>query len=319
MLRAPSCGLSRRDWLAATAGGISAAVAGPAAGASNVDAFLPGKYVDVHVHLTQAWADRPQLTAAGLIRWMNQNNVAQAVVLSLVSPEGWYYAVSNDWVLEQTKPYRNRMIPFCDIDPRNNYLPTKSVLPMLTRYVQAGAKGLGEHKCGTAIDDPRNLVIFRACSELKLPILFHMDAVRNVDGPGLPGLEKALKTAPNATFIGHANAWWASISKVADRKELAGYPKGPVKPGGAIDRLMDHYPNIYGDLSAGSGLNAIQRDPDFGRKFLIRRADRLLFGSDYLAEGQKVDQFEHLDSLDLPPEVQRKIFRDNARCCLGLA
>jgi predicted TIM-barrel fold metal-dependent hydrolase len=81
---------------------------------------------------------------------------------------------------------------------------------------------------------------------------------------------------------------------------------------------MDQYGNLYGELSAGSGLNAIQRDPDFGREFLIRRADRLMFGTDYLADGQKVDQFAFLDKLDLPADVQAKIFRENARRVLGL-
>ena len=96
------------------------------------------------------------------------------------------------------------------------------------------------------------------------------------------------------------------------------YPRGAVAPDGAIDRLMDKYPNLYGDLSAGSGANAIRRDPTFGRDFLIRRADRLLFGTDYLANGQVVPQFELLAGMDLPDDVQLKIFRGNARRILGL-
>ena len=47
--------------------------------------------------------------------------------------------------------------------------------------------------------------------------------------------------------------------------DLARYPDGPVAPGGAIDTLMDKYPNLHGDLSAGSGAGAISRDPEFGR------------------------------------------------------
>ena len=311
---------SRRKLLAAAAGGFAASLAQPVVASRRRTAPAASKYVDIHVHITQAWTEKPPaLSTAQLLCWMDQRDIAQAVVLPLVSPESWYYAVSNDLVLAECGRHPQRLIPFCDIDPRNNYLTPKTVLPMLKRYVEAGAKGLGEHKCGVAIDDPRNLVIFRACSDLKLPILFHMDAIRNTDLPGLPGLEKALKAAPNAMFIGHANSWWASISAVSDRKEFAGYPKTPVKPGGAIDRLMDAYPNIYGDLSAGSGLNALKRDPDFARKFVIRRADRLLFGTDYLADGQVVEQFEFLDGLDLPADVERKIYRDNARRLMGLA
>ena len=90
-------------------------------------------------------------------------------------------------------------------------------------------------------------------------------------------------------------------------------------PGGAIDRLMSKYPNIYGDLSAGSGANSISRDLKFGREFLIRRADRIMFGTDFLAPKQPVPQFELFEQqLQLPKEVQQKIYRDNARRVLKL-
>ena len=119
-----------------------------------------------------------------------------------------------------------------------------------------------------------------------------------------------MRSFPELIFIGHGPGWWASIS--GDIKTLGGYPKGPVQPGGGIDRLMDKYPNIYGDLSAGSGANAIARDKKFGRDFLIRRQARLIFGTDYLPPGQHVPQFELYDNLDLPKEVQAKVFKQNA-------
>jgi predicted TIM-barrel fold metal-dependent hydrolase len=82
---------------------------------------------------------------------------------------------------------------------------------------------------------------------------------------------------------------------------------------------MEKYPNLYGDLSAGSGAGAISRDPEFGRQFLVRRADRLMFGTDYLSPGQEVPQLNLFRSLDLPAEVQAKVFRDNARRLLQLS
>jgi uncharacterized protein len=91
-----------------------------------------------------------------------------------------------------------------------------------------------------------------------------------------------------------------------------------VTPGGAIDKLMDVYSNLWGDLSAGSGAQAISRDLAFGRQFLIRRQNRLLFGTDYLQPGQAVPQFQVLDSLNLPADVQHKIFRQNAETLLKL-
>jgi predicted TIM-barrel fold metal-dependent hydrolase len=83
---------------------------------------------------------------------------------------------------------------------------------------------------------------------------------------------------------------------------------------------MDKHANLYGDLSAGSGAWAISRDLEFGREFLIRRQDRIMFGTDFLAPKQDVPQFELFEEklTDLPPDVQAKVFRDNARKLLGL-
>ena len=80
----------------------------------------------------------------------------------------------------------------------------------------------------------------------------------------------------------------------------------------ALDRLMETYPNLYGDLSEPGGERAIARDPAFGREFIIRRADQLVFGTDVLMPDQSIPQFELLESLNLPDEVRQKIYRDNA-------
>jgi predicted TIM-barrel fold metal-dependent hydrolase len=83
---------------------------------------------------------------------------------------------------------------------------------------------------------------------------------------------------------------------------------------------MEKHTNLFGDLSAGSGAGAISRDLDFGREFLIRRQDRILFGTDFLAPQQAVPQFELFEQklVDLPKEVQAKIFQGNARGLLKL-
>ena len=57
----------------------------------------------------------------------------------------------------------------------------------------------------------------------------------------------------------------------------------------------------------------------FGREFLVRRSDRIMFGTDYLSPGQAVPQFELLPRLKLPPEVEAKVFYENARRVLRLA
>jgi predicted TIM-barrel fold metal-dependent hydrolase len=79
-------------------------------------------------------------------------------------------------------------------------------------------------------------------------------------------------------FIGHAQTWWGNIDKNHD--QIVMYPKTPVTRGGITDRLLSDYPNMYGDLSAGSGLNSMLRDEDHARESLKRHQNKLLFGSD---------------------------------------
>jgi len=75
-------------------------------------------------------------------------------------------------------------------------------------------------------------------------------------------------------------AFWSEITSEVDEETRGGYPKGPVKSPGRVPELLKKYPNLYGDLSAGSGFNAISRDSEFGYRFLEEFRDKLLFGTD---------------------------------------
>jgi predicted TIM-barrel fold metal-dependent hydrolase len=121
-------------------------------------------------------------------------------------------------------------------------------------------------------------------ADLHVPILIHFQEVDHVPNEGTwsTGFAKAfasvLKEYPRTTFIGHADAFWANVS--ADYHNEAIYPTDPVKRGGVTDRWLGDYPNLFGDLSAVSGNNAMARDPEFTADFLKRHQDKLLFGSD---------------------------------------
>ena len=103
---------NRRAFLAQSAAAAASALSIRRAGA----AFPPGDYVDVHTHLGQTWNTTQPLTAEELLRWMDAHRIAQAVVLPLVSPESSSYLLTTDFVLEQSRPYRDRLIPFCAIE-----------------------------------------------------------------------------------------------------------------------------------------------------------------------------------------------------------
>ena len=287
--------------------------------ARGTEAATGGPYIDVHTHLGRTWNDGKILTVDGLLTWMDAHNVARSVVLPLVSPESSSYLSLTETALDAARLHPDRLIPFCSIDPRTSYKGGRAGLRgMLREYVDRGAKGLGEHKVGLPIDDPKMMSLYEVCEDLKLPVLFHMDDIRGTDVVGLPGLKRVLKSFPSVNFIGHGPGIWASISGDLAADQLGSYPEGKVVPGGALDQLFAANPNFWGDLSAGSGAGALRRDLTFAREFLIRRADRLLFGTDYLAPGQDVPQFEILASIDLPANVRARIERGNATGLLGL-
>jgi len=314
-------GFTRRQFAAtlatAAAGGLLGRFTAPGLYAAEAAPKPATKYIDVHTHIGRYVDPEKTLTARGLIEWMDEHDVEKSVVLPLVSPESTIYLQPPDAAIEAAKEYPDRLIAFCSVDPRAVVGGgVRGLIDIIQRYVDRGAMGFGEHKVGLDFDDPLMMRVYEACETVGIPLLFHLDTIRGKDKPGLPGLEHALNTFPKLDFIGHGPGWWASIS--GDVKTLGGYPKGPVADGGAIDRLMETYPNIYGDLSAGSGANSIGRDADFGREFMIRRQDRLMFGTDYLRPGQDVPQFALFDRLELPSDVEAKVFRKNAERVMKL-
>ncbi|MFV2066816.1 MAG: amidohydrolase family protein [Pirellulales bacterium] len=314
--------LSRRQLVASTLSAGAATLGFCTAAPSAHKNRRKIKYIDIHTHIGAFYHGR-ELTADMLVRWMDQHEVERAVVLPLISPEAAPIPQTTEAALAAHKAHPTRLIPFCAVDPRatttnpkryGHVAGVRGLKQMLERYKEAGCRGLGEHKTGLFFDAPRNMYLYEACDAVGLPILFHLDDIRNIDTPGLPRLEHALKAFPTLPLIGHAAGFWASISADATFESFGRYPKipTPVAPGGALDRLMERYSNLYGDLSAPGGEKAIARDPKFGREFIIRRADQLLFGTDILMPNQKIPQFELLDSLDLPEQVQYKIYRGNA-------
>ena len=75
-----------------------------------------------------------------------------------------------------------------------------------------------------------------------------------------------------------------------------------------VVQMLRQYPNLYADLSAGSGLNALQRDSGFARDFVLEFQDRLLYGRDDFHTQLR----EFFDSLGLPGEVLAKVYAGNA-------
>jgi predicted TIM-barrel fold metal-dependent hydrolase len=147
----------------------------------------------------------------------------------------------------------------------------------IERYLKRGAILIAEQKFGVECDSPAMQKIYELAQAHGVPVLMHWQF--EMYNYGFERFHKMLQKYPRVTFLGHAQTWWANIDRNHHDQSML-YPKGPVTPGGLTDRYLGDYPNIYADLSAGSGLNALTRDESFTRDFMTRHQDKLVFGSD---------------------------------------
>ena len=118
-------------------------------------------------------------------------------------------------------------------------------------------------------------------------------------------------------------AVWSAISGDVTPENWLGYPTGTVTEGGRLVELLHRYPNFYGDISAGSGNNALTRDWDFGCWFMEEFQDQLLYGTDLCWPDQQVPQTAALKNALAAGKISQaafdKIGRGNAERLLGLA
>lgn len=218
---------------------------------------------------------------------------------------------------------------------------------------ELGDKGAGEYYSrpvagyGMHIDDPRMDPLFDACGELRMPVSVHIadpiwmyepmdlqnDGMMNAyhwrieRKDGMPGHADLLKTLENALRKHPATIFIAChfANCTHDFTFLAA--------------LLDRYPNLLLDLT--SRLKEICTVPRYARAFMAKYSDRIFFGSDVgydpgntmtfasrlyqslfrLMETADEHIYEHdlykyhwpLYGLDLPDEVLKKVYHQNAR------
>jgi predicted TIM-barrel fold metal-dependent hydrolase len=132
-----------------------------------------------------------------------------------------------------------------------------------------------------------------------------------------------LKKHKKLKILGHSAMFWSHISADVNMENINGYPKGKVKEG-RLAELLREYENLYCDLSAGSGKNAILRDEEYGLRFLEEFSDKVLYGCDICLNIQnfaldfdkELDRFVKEGSMSY--ENYYKFVRGNAEKLLGL-
>jgi predicted TIM-barrel fold metal-dependent hydrolase len=190
----------------------------------------------------------------------------------------------------------------------------------MERQLKAGAIGIGEQKFNLPCDSAEMQAVYQLAQEYQVPVLLHFQY--ETFNTGFEKMEAMLKKYPKVNFVGHAQLFWANIDAKCNQK--TSYPHGKVTPGGLTDRYLSDYPNMYADMSAGSGLNAMIRDEEHARAFIERHQDRMVYGSDCpdpAGHGPTCtgsQQISAIRRLSPDAQVKHKLFYGNARALYKL-
>lgn len=311
---------SRRDFIATTA----LAAAGTALSgckSSTEDSHSHAELViDIHQHL--GYHDRPD---SALLVHQRTMGVSKTILLPAGHPvnrPSTHDGVSNGL---QAKCLPNEdCYRFASEHPKEylfgaNEVPdVPGAIKEIEKYLKLGAVVIAEQKFGVECDSPEMQSIYQLASDYRVPVLMHWQY--QMYNYGFERFYKMLEKYPKTTFIGHAQTWWANIDKsyVDDAKNL--YPKGmKIQRGGLTDRYLSDYPNMYGDLSAGSGLNALTRDEEHTKAFFTRHQDKLIYGSDCedltgdISNCQGAKTIAAVRKLAPTKKIERKLLCENAR------
>ena len=300
-------------------------------------------FIDVHSHhrnLSPARVD-------SLIAAMDAMNMAVMVNLSGSTGDRLGQIIK-----EMKERYPDRFVVFANLNFDGIDDPDwgANAAAQLERDVEAGAQGLKIFKnlgmtltdsTGNRIatDDRRFDPVWAEAGELDIPVLIHTGDPKQFwepqdrfnerwfelkERPGrirppdrFPPWERIMneqwnvfRRHPNTTFISAHLAWLGG--------DLA-----------RLGRLFDELPNMHAEI--GAVLAELGRQPRFAEKWFIRYQDRVLFGKDawnpeeyhvyfrtletgdeYFDYYRKRHAFWKLYGLELPDEVLRKLYYDNA-------
>lgn len=282
--------------------------------------------IDAHNHPNWHGFD-----ARRILENMDQHGIDQMWLLTWEAPEHEYDPVYHavlppggsgiplDDVLAVTREAPDRFVP--------GYIPHPKRPDAIDRLKAAveihGIRLAGELKVRLQFDDPDGLRLYDFCGSARLPVTVHLDYPIDHGkgayprpnwwyGGSIEALERSLAACRGTIFVGHGPGFWAHISADGQHDKVV-YPDGPIVPGGRVPEMLRIYPNLWGDLSAGSALRALQRDAVHARQFIMEFQDRVMFARDYF-DSRLMDL---LVGLDLPGDVFDKVKSGNAQRLLA--
>ena len=262
--------------------------------------------VDVHTH-PRLRLRRSAAQLAAFVKTMDQQNIAVCVSLDGRLGDAFGEHAGDLWT-----EYRERFVIFANIDwrgggridapetwdcQREDF--ARRMVGALADAKKRGASGLKVFKrlglgyrnpdgSLIAVDDPRWEPIWEACGQLELPVLIHTADPAAFFQPIDETNERweELHRHPDWSFVGAAQPTREEL--LAARNRVIARHPGTIFIGahmannpedlGTVATWLDRYPNLYVEIAAR--IAELGRQPYTARKFFLKYADRILFGTD---------------------------------------
>jgi predicted TIM-barrel fold metal-dependent hydrolase len=317
--------------------------------------------VDVHTHFRNKFRGGAD-ELAHWVRVMDENQIAVCVSL-----DGKWDALLDEHAELLWAQHRDRFVIFANIDWQGSgqadnpaswdcHRPdfARRTAAQLARAKERGAAGVKIFKqfglgyknsdgSLVAIDDPRWDAIWQACGELGLPVLIHVaDPVaffepideRNERWEELHRHPDWSFPAPQ--FPRHAELLAAFLRVVGRHPKttfIGAHVASNAEDLAQVGQWLDEHPNLVVEIA--SRISELGRQPYTARRFFVKYADRILFGTDgpwpverlhfywqfleteneYFPYSEKPfppQGFWQIYGVHLPDEVLRKVYQENA-------
>ncbi len=299
-------------------------------------------FVDVHLHI-DGTMERDRLDS--MVAAMDRMNLAVGVNLSGGSGERLEAQIT---ALESAYP--GRFVLFANVDFRGIDDPDfgAKAAAQLERDVAAGARGLKIFKSlgmwitdgsgeRVPVDDPRIDPVWAKAGELGIPVLIHTADPAEFWQPHDRFNERWLELKERPRRKRPAEPTWEQLiaeqlnvfRKHPGTTFIAAHLAWMGQDLGRLGRTLDELPNM--NVGLGAVIYEPGRQPRFARDFFVRYEDRILMGKDAWAPDEYPVYFRVLETadeyfpyyrrrhafwrmygLDLPDEVLRKVYYENA-------
>jgi predicted TIM-barrel fold metal-dependent hydrolase len=291
-----------------------------------------GRIVDFHCHLIAARHGKAWFEAAdhyGIDVFCTMGPLEEALDLQRNWPGRLHFITIPQWQNPTIDDWLRRLEAFYNLGSR-----------IIKFHMAPGTM----HKRKIRLDSPELRPVINEAAARGMIFMSHMG------DPEIWYRGKYKDTAEYGTRDEHYRMWEGLLQEFRDRPWVGAHMGGNPEDLHRLQGLLDRYPNLYLDCSATRWMvREISAQRDEARKFFIRNADRILFGTDQVSWDDRGFDFlasrfwahrmlwesdydgpspindpdlpddnqPRMRGLNLPIEVIQKMYHDNAAALLG--